>query len=243
MVSATQAEQPHWVTPVVTVTPRLEQEVRADFDHEDIPGGYTVWNIDGGKGLEIIPASRIELIINVPPYFVRSNPTTPGGWCDEVFLMKFRMFSGNEEHGNYILTAFLAGSYATGTYKNGARGSSITPTIAGGKGFGKFDVQSTLGILIPTENTIKTGHQVAFNNTFQYHIDHYFWPEVETNSTWYNGGDNKGKVQTFVTPGIDFGRFKIHNRVGFTFGVGEQIAVTQFKTYNHNVVLTARLPF
>src|SRR5690348_15048196 len=30
-VSATQAEQPHWVTPLVTVTPRLEQEIRSDF--------------------------------------------------------------------------------------------------------------------------------------------------------------------------------------------------------------------
>ena len=30
-VSATQAEQPHWVTPLVTVTPRLEQEIRTDF--------------------------------------------------------------------------------------------------------------------------------------------------------------------------------------------------------------------
>src|ERR1017187_3383137 len=29
-VSASQAEQPHWVTSLVTVTPRLEQEIRAD---------------------------------------------------------------------------------------------------------------------------------------------------------------------------------------------------------------------
>ena len=31
MVSATQAAQPSWMTPLVTVTPRLEQEFRADF--------------------------------------------------------------------------------------------------------------------------------------------------------------------------------------------------------------------
>jgi hypothetical protein len=30
MVSRTQAEQPHWVTPVATTTPRLEQEFRFD---------------------------------------------------------------------------------------------------------------------------------------------------------------------------------------------------------------------
>src|SRR6516165_6154488 len=31
MVSATQAVQPNWKTPLVTVTPRLEQEFRSDF--------------------------------------------------------------------------------------------------------------------------------------------------------------------------------------------------------------------
>jgi hypothetical protein len=243
MVSETQSEQPHWVTPVVTVTPRLEQELRLDFDHEDISGGYTVWNLDGGKGVEVIPAKRIELIFNLPPYFTRNNPKTPGGWGDIAWLVKFRIASGNEQHGNYIVTAFLAGSYDTGTYKNGARGPGITPTIAAGKGFGRFDVQSTLGILIPTANTIKTGHQVAFNNALQYHVAHYFWPEVESNTTWFNGGDNKGQVQSFLTPGVNFGRFPIHNRIGLTLGIGEQIAITHFDTYNHNLVLTARLPF
>jgi hypothetical protein len=34
MVSATQAQQPHWMTPLVTVTPRLEQEFRADYYHQ-----------------------------------------------------------------------------------------------------------------------------------------------------------------------------------------------------------------
>jgi hypothetical protein len=31
MVSASQEAQPHWMTPLVTVTPRLEQELRWDF--------------------------------------------------------------------------------------------------------------------------------------------------------------------------------------------------------------------
>jgi hypothetical protein len=31
MVSKTQAEQPHWITPVNTTTPRLEQEFRYDI--------------------------------------------------------------------------------------------------------------------------------------------------------------------------------------------------------------------
>ncbi|MGH9782363.1 MAG: hypothetical protein ACRD33_11165, partial [Candidatus Acidiferrales bacterium] len=38
--SATQAEQPHWITLLATVTPRLEQEIRYDNFWEDgISGG------------------------------------------------------------------------------------------------------------------------------------------------------------------------------------------------------------
>lgn len=243
MVSATQAEQPHWVTPVVTVTPRLEQEVRFDFSHQALADNLDLWNIGGGKGLELIPAKRIEIIIGVPPYFVRDNPKSPNGWGDESFLLKYRIASGNEEHGNYIVTAFLGGAIDSGQYKNGAAGASLTPTISAGKGFGRFDVQSTLGVQLPVDAIDEIGHPVAWNTAFQYKLDHHIWPELEVNSTFYNGGKNDGRKQVFLTPGFVFGRFPIHNRVGFTFGVGEQIAVTQFKTYNHNLVLTARLPF
>jgi hypothetical protein len=243
MVSATQAEQPHWVTPVVTVTPRLEQEIRFDFSHQSLEDNLDLWNIGGGKGVELIPAKRLEVIIGVPPYFVRDNPKSPDGWGDESFLLKYRIASANEEHGNYIVTAFVAGSINSGQYKNGAPASSITPTISAGKGFGRFDVQSTFGLQLPVDAIDEIGHPAVWNSAFQYKLDHHIWPELEVNSIFYNGGKNDGKKQTFLTPGLVLGRFPIHNRVGFTFGIGEQIAVTQFKTYNHNLVLTARLPF
>src|SRR5271165_2289853 len=50
-VSATQAEQPHWLTPLVTVTPRLEQELRTDFVRQTNAKGYETWNYDNSKGL------------------------------------------------------------------------------------------------------------------------------------------------------------------------------------------------
>ena len=37
----------------------------------------------------------------------------------------------------------------------------ITPTIAAGKGWGRFDVQSTLGVGLPTSHTETIGHAVA----------------------------------------------------------------------------------
>src|ERR1700688_265176 len=54
-VSATQAEQPHWITPLVTVTPRLEQEIRSDFVRQTNTKLLDTWNYGNSKGLEIIP--------------------------------------------------------------------------------------------------------------------------------------------------------------------------------------------
>jgi hypothetical protein len=36
------ADEPHWMTPLVTVTPRLEQEFRSDFLVQRTPGGNVV---------------------------------------------------------------------------------------------------------------------------------------------------------------------------------------------------------
>jgi len=55
-VDATQAEQPHWMTPIATTTPRLEEEFRYDQFFQKLGNGGTQDNFDGGKGLELIPA-------------------------------------------------------------------------------------------------------------------------------------------------------------------------------------------
>ena len=67
-VNEIQAEQPHWITPLVTVTPRLEEEVRYDQSHETVPGGHSVDVYGGGKGLELIPFRPVEIIIGVPAW-------------------------------------------------------------------------------------------------------------------------------------------------------------------------------
>ena len=65
--TATQNAQPHWVTPLVTVTPRLEQEFRTDFVHYHNNSGKEIWNYGNSKGLELIPEKHTELIFNLPP--------------------------------------------------------------------------------------------------------------------------------------------------------------------------------
>lgn len=242
-VSQTQADQPHWITPLVTVTPRLEQEFRFDVLRQLTPTGELV-NLGAGKGLELIPSRNIEIIIAAPPaYLIHNNAAIKDGFGDQSFLLKYRLASGNEEHGKYILTFFLGGSIPTGSYRNGSVAAVVTPTIAAGKGFGLFSVQSTLGVGLPVDSVNRLGHTVAWNTAFQYHARRFLWPQVEVNSTFNEGGTNDGKKQTFLTPGLIVGRIPLHNRLGLTLGGGMQIAATHFHTFDHNLILTARLPF
>jgi hypothetical protein len=242
-VSKTQSEQPHWITPLVLVTPRLEQEFRADFVRQLLPAGQHTWNYDNGKGLELIPASRVELLINLPPYLQHSQPNDPNGIGDVSFVMKYRILTANEQKGNYILTAFFGGSIPTGTYKNGSASSILTPTLAAGKGWGRFDVESTLGGTLPVNSVQQVGRTIVWNAVAQEHVGKFIWPELEANSTFYKGGEHDGQKQVFLTPGVVTGRFPIHNRVGLTLGAGMQIAASHFHTYDHALIFTARLPF
>lgn len=242
-VDKTQAEQPHWVTPLATTTPRLEEELRYDQLWTVNTKGVTTNNYDGGKGLELIPFEKVEVIFNMPPYLAHHTAGVHDGFGDVAFLVKYRLLSANEESGNYILTAFLGWTVPTGTYTNGALHPIVTPTIAYGKGLHQFDVQGTFGIGLPTADTNLVGRTYAWNNAFQYRLYRKFWPEVEFNSTFFQEGKNDGKKQNFVTPGLVMGRFHLFHRVGFTIGGGYQIATTQFHTTNHNAILSVRFPF
>ena len=242
-VDKAKAEQPHWITPVATTTPRLEEEYRYDQFWQTNAEGITTDNFDGGKGLELIPFDKVEVILNTPPYIAHNDPSVRDGSGDFAFLVKYRLLSANEKHGNYILTAFLGWSFPTGQYKNGALHPVITPTIAYGKGFGNFDLQGTFGAGLPTADTNIVGRTYAWNNTFQYRVFRKFWPEVEMNSTFFQDGKNDGHKQNFATPGLVMGPFHLVGRVALTIGGGYQIATTQFHTTNHNAILSVRLPF
>jgi len=242
-VDKTKDEQPHWVTPLATTTPRLEEEYRYDQLWQRNAKGTTTNNYDGGKGLELIPFEKVEVIFNVPPYLVHNDSKVRDGFGDVAFLVKYRLLSANEEHGSYILTAFLGWSVPTGDHKNGAAHAVITPTIAYGKGFGNFDLQGTVGVGLPTADTNLLGRNYAWNNTFQYRVLRKLWPEVELNSTFFQDGKSDGQRQNFVTPGLVMGRFRLWGRVGFTAGGGYQIATTHFHTSNHNAILSIRFPF
>jgi hypothetical protein len=242
-VTEIQSEQPHWVTP--TVTPRLEEEFRYDQGWERTDNGHMLYNYGSGKGLELIPFDPVEIIIGIPAYEIENTTPSKRGWADETFLVKYRILSGNEQNGNYILTAFMGLSVPSGSDTFSMHHYVFTPTVAFGKGWGNFDIQSTVGYSIPDTGYVQNGSgmSLAFNTTFQYRVVKYLWPEVEFNYTWWASGEHEGLNQLLVTPGLVVGRLPIYGRVGATIGLGCQMAVTDHALLEHNFILSMRIPF
>jgi hypothetical protein len=245
-VSQIQAEQPHWITPLVTVTPRLEEEYRYDQSWQTLNSARypQVNNFGTTKGLELIPFDPVEVIIGVPGYETE-NHFHKWGWADETFLFKGRTLSGNEENGDYILTAFFGLSVPSGSDDFSSHHYGFTPTIAGGKGWGDFDFQTTLGFSIPDNGFVMTGagNSLVWNTAFQYRIHKLFWPEVEFNYTWWPTGVHQGLNQLLITPGLLIGHIPIAGRAGITLGLGCQFPVTDRATIHGNVILSGRIPF
>lgn len=245
-VRDTLAQQPSWPIPLVTASSGLLQVSRSDFVRQIAPAGTDTWNYDNSKGVNVVPWYKVEFDALAPPY-IQHNSAAEDGFGDFSMLLKYRLAAGNEAHGDYSLSFSVAASLPTGSYKNGGLAATVSPTLCVGKGFGRFDVQSSVGAILPAGDTAKLGHPVVWNAVAQYHIGKFFWPEVENNATFYKGGANDGRVQNFVTPGLMLSRFKLEhdprNRLAVVVGGGIQIATTQFHTYNHGLVLTSRMLF
>ena len=246
--SRTQSKQPSWSVPLVAPYPMLIQVFRADFDRQITPTLTTTWNYGVSRGLNLVPGFNSEFDFYYPPYLQHNTRAARDGFGDVGFLYKYRILSANEKQGNYMLSAQLVATIPTGSYSNGSPDASVSPTLLGGKGWGHFDVISSVGGTLPTGDTVKLGRSVAWNTTAQYRLGKIFWPEVEDNCTRFYGGKNDGKTQNFLTPGITVSKFKFHpqdakSRPGLAVGAGMQIATSQFHSYNHQLVFTGRLVF
>jgi hypothetical protein len=231
------------VTPLATTTPRLEQEVRYDLVWQRRPDGSTIENYGNGKGLEFIPAEKVEVILGIPAYLVHNQAPAQNGFADWRMLVKYRLLAHNEQSGSDIVTAFLDLTAPTGSSANGSPKAILTPTIAYGKGFGVVDIQGTFGAGLPIGDVDVIGRTYVWNNALQCQLFRRVWPEVEINATWYQQGKNDEQQQTLVTPGLVVGRIPLTNRVGLTIGAGIQFAVSRFRTTSHNAILSVRFPF
>jgi hypothetical protein len=246
-VRSTSARQPSWPIPVIAPSSQLVQLFRFDLVHEYAPARTTTWIYDNGKGLNLIPLKNTELDINLPTFVQHNNPKVIDGSGDFNGALKYRPFAANDTHGNYSAGGQLAFSVPTGSYKNGTAVSTLTPTVFGGKGFGHFALQSTLGAILPTSSSATIGRTITWNTTAQYRLGKIFWPELEVNANYYHLGPNDGKNQTFLSPGIMVSKIKFRHdpkdRLAVIFGAGFQVATSTFHSYNHALVLTSRFAF
>jgi hypothetical protein len=266
MVSATQAAQPDWIRPLVTTTPRLSQTFRFDFDDQQNGtgsqgNGQHIVSYPTGR-VEFIPAWNLQLEFAPPPYETATGPKGDaqglGDW--PIFLVKYRFLSANEQNGDYIVSGFFQMSEPLGTAGKISNNVLIAqPSLAAGKGWGDFDIQSTIGVQIPLAglsspgstpetNMNHFGDPILWNTTFQYHFMQYFWPELEVNYEYWPNGVHEGLNQVLLTPGIIFGRFKIGQdsptrSINLQFGVGYQVAVTSNPVIKNNFVATLRISF
>jgi hypothetical protein len=243
MAAETQADQPDWLSPLATTSGRLKQELRYDIWHQPAAQGNRTYQFGGGKGLELITSSRTQILLGIPSYTLHSPNGSPGGFGDLPLMLKFRLASAQRGEGNYLLTFILGATAPTGSHRYGAGDAVLTPTLALGKGWGRFDVQCTFGANLPTGDTAKLGRQLQWNTAFQYQATWKLWPELEVNSTFYKTGTNAGDKQVFLTPGLGFGRVRLRKGFRFSTAAGLQIAVTRFHTYDHRWMFSERISF
>jgi hypothetical protein len=245
-VDTARSEQPHYVAPLITTHVDLVQQFRFDTYYQFSTARVGTDDYGGQKGLEIIPNTRMEVQVGIPPYMFNRAPS-PDGFGDVTIFLKFRAFSATEGHGDYFVGFFLGGEFPSATPPLGKGHTIWTPMIAAAKGWtwswGGFDVQSNFAGSVPQSGTDTLGRSLIFNNTFQFEIEKHLWPEFEANSTFFVDGPLSGDKEVFLTPGLLIGPFDIAERLHFEPGGGVQIAATQFHEYDRRWIWTVRFPF
>jgi hypothetical protein len=253
-------EQPDWMTPLVTVIPTLQQEIRTDYFFTEAPHGLQTYSYLT-KGTEIIPTENTEVILGNPTYIERNKPAPEGvsGFGDWGWVFKYRILASPSNADNYVLMFLLTGSADTGQDKYISANHNIyNPLLGFGKGWdwgwGEFDYQGTVGPVVPDGAIATLGTPVAWNSVFQYRLRiatpflpnnpvSTLWPEFETTWFSYPNGAHPGQQQLYLTVGAIAGRFALSEHGYFVLGLGYQFAVTQARLYNHQWLVTMRIPF
>ena len=234
------------ITPLVAPDPRIVQYAKLSFSNQYTSTGTQTVSYGNGRGVGIVGGNRFEFDF-IPPPYIQHNSPAEDGFGDTSTLVKYRIASGNAEHGNFEVTALLAHCFATGSHKNGAATDSYGPTVVAGYTFKKrFDVISSVGGTLPTGKIAAQGRAVTWNALMQTHATREVWFEVENNATFYSGGSHDGEMQNFITPAAFYVVRRKEWKVTHPFLIfdsGMQIATSGFHTYNHNLISEMRILF
>jgi len=239
------AVQPSWLGPLIQSDARLGQALRFSVSNSECPGAHTI-SYGNGHGAGIIVDRRFQLDFDPPAFFRNHSAASPDGFGNAATQLKWRIASGNADHGNYIFTAMLWRGFAPGARQNGADSSLWKPTLAVGKAVSHVAVISNLGGLLPTANIAEQGRVITWDTTAQIHPATHFYFDLEDNAGFNRGGPFDGQTQNFLTPAAYFlVRRKNWDPAHLTivFDGGMQLAATRFHPYNHNLVTEMRIFF
>ncbi len=237
--------QPTWMGPLIQSDARIGQTLKLAIGNLDFPPlQSTIYG--NNKGVSVIVDHRFQLEVDPPAYFRNHSSTHKDGFGNLGTVVKWRMASGNADHGNFAVTAVMYHGYAPRTYQNQLLSSYYVPSIAAGKGVGHFAFLTTVGGLLPTAKIAQQGRAIDWNFTAQVHARPHVWFDVENNASFFLAGPFDGKMQNLMTPAA----FYMVRRKGWkpehaavVFDCGMQIATSSFHVYNHNLVSEMRILF
>ncbi len=240
------AVQPLWMSPLYQPDSRLTQSVRLSFANSYTSAGTQTVNYGNSHTIGVIAGSRFQFNFMAPPYIQNNSATAQDGFGDTQVEGKFRIASGNAQHGNYALTALLAYSAPTGSHQNGALTSVYWPNLAAGRAWGRFNVQSTLGGQLPSGKIAAQGRQIQWNVTPQWHATAHLWLDIEDNAIYNYGGPFDRRTTNYITPAA----YYVVRRKDWkpthaflVFDSGMQIATSSFHPSNHILISEMRIAF
>jgi hypothetical protein len=238
--------QPTWMGPMIQLDSRLAQSARISFSNSYTPARTHTVNYGNYHTVGLIFGDRVQVNLIAPPYIQNNYAPQRDGFGDTQVETKYRIASGNAEHGNYALTAKLTYNAPTASHQNGAATTVLVPTLAAGRAWGRFDVQTALGGVLPTAKIALQGRAVEWNTTAQVLAGEHLWLDVEDNALFNRGGPFDGKTQNFLTPAAFYTvrrrEWKPTHAV-VVLGLGMQIATSRFYFYNHNLIPEVRILF
>jgi hypothetical protein len=237
--------QPTWMGPLIQSDARLGQAAKVSVSNASVNGAL-VTSYGNNHGVSLLGGRRFQFDFNPPSYFHASSPAVADGFGNASTQVKYRIASGNAQHGNYALSAALCRSFGGGYGQNGMLTDAYFPKLLAGKAWGRFVVQSALNGVLPTGKIAAQGRAIEWNSTAQLRTGTHAYFDIEDNLTWLKGGPDDGRTQNFVTPaGFLLVRRKAWEptHAVFAFDAGIQIATSSFHLYNHNVVTEMRILF
>lgn len=237
--------QPNWMGPLIQSDGRLGQAMRFSVSNANF-GGTRTLNYGNGHGISMIVNRRFQIDLDPPAFFRNHSSTRADGFGNAGTQLKYRIASGNAAHGNFAISAVLYHAFGPRVEQNLMLSSFYCPSIAAGKGFGRFAVLESIGGLLPTEKIVQQGRAIEWNSTAQMHVTKYAWMDIEDNAIFFHAGPLDGKTQNLVTPAVFYMIRRPEwkpEHASIVFAGGMQIATSNYHYINHNLITEMRVVF